>query len=74
MPQFVKVHVCRYSELGDNCIQNSFGEVYFQIYGRKFSFTATRKRSHKRDSRTYIRRFTSQNEILNMVIPILMHF
>ena len=33
---------------GDNCIQNfSFGEVYRRIYGRKFSFTATRKRSRK---------------------------
>ena len=24
----------------------SFGEVYLQIYGRKFSFTATHERSH----------------------------
>ena len=40
----------------------SFGEVYRRIYGRKFSFIATRKRSLKRDFRTYIRRYTSPNE------------
>ena len=38
--------------LGDNCIQIFFfwggGEVYRRIYGRKFSFTVTRKRSRKR--------------------------
>ena len=28
----------------------------------------------KRDFRTYIRRYTSQNEILNMVIPNFMYF
>ena len=37
-------------------------EVYRRIYGRKFSFTATRKRSRQRDFRTYIRRYTSPNE------------
>ena len=30
------------TKLGDNCIFFSFGEVYRRIYGRKFSFTATR--------------------------------
>ena len=36
------------NQLGDNLIQNfSFGEVYCRIYGWKFSFTATRKRSRK---------------------------
>ena len=50
-------------QLGDNCIQNfSFGEVYRRIYGGKFSFTAMREWSRKRDFRTYIRRYTSQNE------------
>ena len=53
--------------LGDYCIQKfSFGEVYRPIYGRKFSFTATRKRSL-----SYI---PPQMKILIMVIPILMHF
>ena len=36
------------NHLRDNCIQKfSFGEVYRRIYGRKFSFTATRERSRK---------------------------
>ena len=40
----------------------SFGEVYRQIYGRKFSFTATREGGRKHDFRLYIRGYTSQNE------------
>ena len=35
-------------ELGDNCVQIfNLWEVYRWIYGRKFSFTATRERSRK---------------------------
>ena len=45
----------------------SFGEVYRGINIWKFSFTATCEWP-------YIRRYTSTNEVLNMVIPILMHF
>ena len=53
----------------------SFGEVYRQIYGRKFSFTATCKRSRK----TWFPKRISDNippqmKILNMIIPILMHY
>ena len=36
------------NNLGDNCILKfSFGEVYRRIYGQKFSFTVTLKRSRK---------------------------
>ena len=56
---FKCIRICK---LGDNCIQKfSFGEVYRRIYGRKFSFTATRERSRKCDFRTYIRRYTVPN-------------
>ena len=35
-------------DLGDNCIKNfHFGRYFVGIYGRKFSSTATRERSHK---------------------------
>ena len=48
-------------KLGDNCIQ------IFHL-GRYIVGAV------KRNFRTYIRRYTSPNENLNMVIPILMHF
>ena len=40
----------------------SFWEVYCRIYGRKLSFMATLKRSHKIVISKYIRRYTSPNE------------
>ena len=54
-------------DLGDNRNQNfhlgTKVHVYRRIYGRIFSFTATRKRSRvKRDYRSYIRRYNSPNE------------
>ena len=49
--------------LGDNCIQSfHLGRYYHRIYGQKFSFTLTRKRSLKRDFRMYILQYTSPNE------------
>ena len=37
----MEVSISLSNTLGDNCIQNAFGEVYRLIYGRKFSFTVT---------------------------------
>ena len=61
--------------LGDNRIQNFHLGRY--IVGYTVRNLVLRRRASgavKRDFRTYIRRYTSPNEILNMVIPILMHF
>ena len=58
-------------ELGDNCIQNfQLGRFHCGIYGPKFSFMAMPE-LFKCDFLLYI---PPQMKILNMVIPILMHF
>ena len=61
--------------LGDNCIQNFHLGSYIVGYTvGKLVLWRRASGAVKRDFRTYIRRYTSPNEILNMVIPILMHF
>ena len=60
----------------------SFGDVYHRIHGRKFIFKATRERSRKTHARGAVKcdlqnisdDIRPQMKILNMVIPILMHF
>ena len=47
----------------------SFGEVYRHIYGRKFSLRRRASGAVKRDSRTYIRRYTSPTENFEYVYP-----
>ena len=64
-------------QLGDNCIQNFHLGRY--IVGYTVGNLVLRRRASgalKRDFRTYIRRYSlpPQMKILNMVIPILMHF
>ena len=61
--------------LGANCIQNFHLGRYIAGY-TVGNLVLWRRASGalKRDFRTYIRRYTSPNEILNMIIPILMHF
>ena len=61
--------------LGDNCIQNFHLGRY--IVGYTVGNLVLRRRvsgAVKRDFRTYIRRYTPQMKILNMVITILMHY
>ena len=53
--------------LGDNCIQIFIWEVYRRIYGRNLVLRRRANGAVKRDFRTYIRRYTSPNEILNAV-------
>ena len=48
----------------------SIGEVYRRIYNRKFSFTATQNVISERISDD----IPPQMKILNMAIPVLMHF
>ena len=63
-------------KLGDNCIQN-FDSCRYNggIYGWKFSFTVTCERSSKTwFPNVYQTIYFPQMKILNMVIPILMHF
>ena len=52
----VNYEIIDVNHLGDS--KFSFGEVYRRIYGRKFS-----------DFRTYIRRYTSQNELFEYGYP-----
>ena len=64
-------------QLGDNCIQNFHLGRY--IGGYTVANLVLRRRvsgAVKRDFRPYIRRYTvpPQMKILNMVIPILMHY
>ena len=61
--------------LGDNCIQIFHLGRY--IVGYTVGNFVLRRRvsgAVKRNFRTYIRRYTSPNENLNTVIPILMRF
>ena len=61
--------------LGENCIQNFHLGRY--IVGYTVGNLVLRWRLRiavKHDFRMYIRRYTSPNENLNMVIPILMHY
>ena len=62
--------------LGDNCIQifHLGRQVYRRTYGRKFSFTATRKRSRNVISNRISDVIPPKTKNLNMVIPILMHY
>ena len=61
--------------LGDNCIQNfHLGRYIVRYTVGKLVLWRRASGAVKRDFRTYIRRYTSPNEILIMVIPILMHF
>ena len=48
--------------LGITVFEIFIWEVYRLIFGRKFSFTATRERRRKRDFRPYTRRYTTPNE------------
>ena len=60
------------NHLGDNCIENFHLGKY--IVGYTVGNLVLRRRASgavKRDFRTYIRRYTSPNENLNMFIPIL---
>ena len=52
----------------------SFGAVYRRIYGRKFSFMATREQSENVITESISDDIPPQMKRLNMVIPILMHF
>ena len=47
----------------------SFGEVYCQVYGGKFSFTATLKQSHRALFSTNFRRYTSTNKLFEDNYP-----
>ena len=62
-------------QLEDNCIQNFILGSYIVRY-TVGSLVLRRGASGavKRDFRTYIRRYTTPSENLNMVISILMHF
>ena len=61
--------------LGENCIQNFHLGRY--IIGYTVENLVLRRHASgavERDFRPYIRRFTSPNEILNLIIPMLMYF
>ena len=58
------------NHLGENCIQNFSLRRY--IVGYTVGNLVLRRRASgavKRDFRTYIQRYTSPNEVLNMVFP-----
>ena len=64
-------------KLGDNCIQNFQGMYIIRYTVRNLVLQWLATRAVKHDFRPYIPRYTSPNvnlKILNMVIPILMHF
>ena len=61
-------------ELVNNCIQVFYLGRYIVRYTvRNLVLRRQASGAVKRDFRTYIRQYTSPNENLNMVIPILMH-
>ena len=66
---------CKMTYLGDNCIQIFHLGRY--IVGYTIGNFVLRRRvsgAVKHDFRPYIRRYTTPNEKLNIVIPILMYF
>ena len=72
---YVRFRLVILNKLGDNCIQNFHLGSY--IVGYTVGNLVLQRRTSgavKLNFRLHIRRYTSLNEILNMVIPILMHF
>ena len=60
---------------GDNCIQNfHLGRYIVRYMVGNLVLRGRVSGAVKRDFRTYIRRYTPQMKILNMVIPILMYY